>query len=1068
MTTFVGVHDHGTWDSPHLSTEQLRDWLENKLPPERETKVESHLECCDTCAEVLEKLDPPLAPLIERMRELNVDFPLAGNDRQRYDLGDEIARGGMGVVLRAFDNNIRRDVAIKVLREDGQDSAEIVRRFHQEAQIGGQLQHPGIAPVYEIGRLPDGRRFIAMKLVKGKTLADLLASSQDAAGDQAKFLGIFEQICQAMAFAHTRDVIHRDLKPANVMVGEFGEVQVMDWGLAKLLDEKQPAPARSEASAATAVVESATVDVDTGNSPHHTRMGQAMGTPAYMPPEQHQGQADKTADVFALGGILYEILTGELASGDLDVAGEQLDRCYCDQQLVQLAKDCLQRKPADRPPDAGAVATRISSHLNAIQTRLKEAEIATARANVRAEEERKRRQTTLWTVAAAATLLVIAGLSSWGIRNTVIERQNTAHARGLVDALPLADTARVPTLVEGMRLHREWTDPMLRQRFNQSKPGSTERLHAALALAPVDASKRDFLQEQLHQVTPRQFSVLRDTLRPYRDKIIDSLWPMASGEQHSAEARFRAAACLAEFAPSDERWNEIATFVAQHLTGTVSSTDFGYWLLYFQPASHQIVNELTAIHANRENPATHLKAAALALAEYCRREPDKLANVVLAADTSAEFKPLIASLRPHAATAKPLLIDQMRAKIAGQPDPQQRETHWQRQAIAAVALVQLGYGDKVWPLLKFTANPSIRSYVIEFLGQLDTDHNILFARLRQEDDVSIRRALIQALGGLDQERIPVADREGIAAWMAQSYTSDPDPGIHASASWALRRWKFPLPPMSEANRRVPSEILPVGEYRWFVNSQGQTMVAMSSMARRSNRTEQYNFAIASCELTASEFARFDDSHGKVPPELADRLRQDQRWAPDRPASSISWYAAAEYCNWLSARDGISEDQWVYEPGPDGKYSDGMKIKKNCLELRGYRLPTFREWRQACRCGTGSTYSFGDPVSLLDRYANTVLNSSGISKPVGQLLPNDAGLFDMHGNVLEWMLNAGKDAVTHHRLTVLSSPVRNDIRRLQCGGMFTDRPGNVRSAAEFAKRPDILDSIYGFRVARTIR
>jgi serine/threonine protein kinase len=158
---------------------------------------------------------------------------------ERYELGDEIARGGMGVVLHAFDNNLRRPVAIKILKQEAENNPDIVRRFLLEAHIGGQLQHPGIAPVYEIGRLADGHPYIAMKLVNGATLQTLLEQRQDIADDQAKFLGIFEQACQAVAFAHGRGVIHRDLKPANVMVGEFGEVQVMDWGIAKLLNDDQ-------------------------------------------------------------------------------------------------------------------------------------------------------------------------------------------------------------------------------------------------------------------------------------------------------------------------------------------------------------------------------------------------------------------------------------------------------------------------------------------------------------------------------------------------------------------------------------------------------------------------------------------------------------------------------------------------------------------------------------------------------------------------------------------------------------------------------------------------------------
>ena len=153
----------------------------------------------------------------------------------RYRIDGEIARGGMGSVLKGRDPDLGRDVALKVLREDFRDNVDMVRRFVEEAQIGGQLQHPGIVPIYEMGTFGDRRPFFAMKLVKGDTLAGFLDGRERPGRRLPRFLGIFESIAQTVAYAHARGVIHRDLKPSNVMVGTFGEVQVMDWGLAKVL-----------------------------------------------------------------------------------------------------------------------------------------------------------------------------------------------------------------------------------------------------------------------------------------------------------------------------------------------------------------------------------------------------------------------------------------------------------------------------------------------------------------------------------------------------------------------------------------------------------------------------------------------------------------------------------------------------------------------------------------------------------------------------------------------------------------------------------------------------------------
>src|SRR5262249_2530501 len=153
----------------------------------------------------------------------------------RYRIDGEIARGGMGSVLKGRDPDLGRDVALKVLRDDYRDDADMVRRFLEEAQIGGQLQHPGVVPIYALGTFAHRRPFFSMKLVKGHTLAQLLEHRSGPDDDRPRFLSVFEAIAQTVAYAHARGVIHRDLKPSNVMVGSFGEVQVMDWGLAKVL-----------------------------------------------------------------------------------------------------------------------------------------------------------------------------------------------------------------------------------------------------------------------------------------------------------------------------------------------------------------------------------------------------------------------------------------------------------------------------------------------------------------------------------------------------------------------------------------------------------------------------------------------------------------------------------------------------------------------------------------------------------------------------------------------------------------------------------------------------------------
>jgi hypothetical protein len=156
------------------------------------------------------------------------EIPDVADRSGRLQFLGEIARGGMGAVLKGRDPDLGRDLAVKVLLEDHRNRPEFIRRFIEEAQIAGQLQHPGIVPVYELGAFADRRPYFAMKLVKGRTLASLLAHRKEPADELPRLLGIFEQVAQTVAYAHARGVIHRDLKPSNIMVGSFGEVQVMD------------------------------------------------------------------------------------------------------------------------------------------------------------------------------------------------------------------------------------------------------------------------------------------------------------------------------------------------------------------------------------------------------------------------------------------------------------------------------------------------------------------------------------------------------------------------------------------------------------------------------------------------------------------------------------------------------------------------------------------------------------------------------------------------------------------------------------------------------------------------
>ncbi len=385
----------------------------------------------------------------------------------RYQILGEIARGGMGSVLRARDPHLGRDLALKVLLDHHRGRSDLVDRFVEEAQICGQLQHPGVVPVYELSTLADHRPFFTMRLVKGQTLAAILAERSGPGDDLPRFLAIFEAICQTMAYAHTRGVIHRDLKPSNVMVGSFGEVQVMDWGLAKVLaKEGQPSRERATPPANATVVATVRSKGDSDQS----QAGSVLGTPAYMAPEQARGETeaiDRRADIFALGSILCEILTGAPAfSGGsaieiLQAAGRadtafamvRLEQCGADLELLALARDCLAALAKDRPADAGVVAGRMTAYLAGVQERLRQAELSRAAERARAAlalakaaaERRARRLTG----ALAATVLLAGGLGAVGWRWVELQRvERVREASGRVN-LALQEATRLRGLAQG-------------------------------------------------------------------------------------------------------------------------------------------------------------------------------------------------------------------------------------------------------------------------------------------------------------------------------------------------------------------------------------------------------------------------------------------------------------------------------------------------------------------------------------------------------------------------------------------------------------------------------------------
>ena len=264
---------------------------------------------------------------IDRLRDV-ADFPIPATER--YEILEPIARGGMGTVYRGRDRELERTVAVKVLSAVV-ERPDVAARMQQEARILAGLEHPGIVPIYDLGVLEDGRMFYVMKLVSGPRL-------DEHAAQRPLFerLRLFTRICEPVAFAHAHGVVHRDLKPDNIMIGAFGEVMVMDWGVAQVSEMGNCSGQMANCG---------------------EQLSAVVGTRAYMPPEQAHGEVvDARADVFALGGILHFLLTGTAPDASV-MRGPRALQAIC--------RKARAGTPAARYPDVASLAADVDRFLAA-------------------------------------------------------------------------------------------------------------------------------------------------------------------------------------------------------------------------------------------------------------------------------------------------------------------------------------------------------------------------------------------------------------------------------------------------------------------------------------------------------------------------------------------------------------------------------------------------------------------------------------------------------------------------------------------------------------------------------
>ena len=449
------------------------------------------------------------------------------------------------------------------------------------------------------------------------------------------------------------------------------------------------------------------------------------------------------------------------------------------------------------------------------------------------------------------------------------------------------------------------------------------------------------------------------------------------------------------------------------------------------------------------------------------------------------------------ASGEPLITSSVWHRPTVQEEVKDRLAH--RQARAAIALVRMGKTEE-FPMLRHSADPRLRSFIVNWLSPLGADPKLIVSELDLIDpkakptpaqgqqamdailfhpETSMRRALILALGTYGTDGLSLSERQPLVRKLLDLYVDDPDSGIHGAAEWTLRQWK-----QQEKLQAADAELMKVkdrGDRRWFVNSQGQTFAVIEGPIEfrmgspptepdhqidetQHRKVIARRFAIAAREVTVEQHQRFV----KTNPQFAVDPSTVARYSPDSAGPTIgdSWYAAAAYCNWLSEQEGLPRHQWCYVPNQGGAYDDRMTIPADVLKRTGYRLPTDAEWEYSCRSGSITSRYYGVSTDLLGKYARYQANSQEHAWPGGSLLPNELGLFDMLGNVFEWVQDRAKRPDQTNDAIDIAETVDIKSHRLFRGGSFNYHPAIVRSAFLNGYAPSSSLTNVGFRLART--
>ena len=683
-----------------------------------------------------------------------------------------------------------------------------------------------------------------------------------------------------------------------------------------------------------------------------------------------------------------------------------------------------------------------------------------------------------------AALIAVIGLG-------LHEGNGRIQAHALRDRLLDANTTEVPTIVRNMVPYRRWLNPLLQDA--KSNKDARKQLHVRLALLPVDATQVNYLYDRLLDAKPDEVPVIREALTPHQDFLRDKLWTVAETPQKEKESqRLRAASALAKYDPESERWAKVQEAVGNDLVN-VPAVYLAAWMESLRPVRVKLLAPLSVVYGSLSRREVERSLATDILTDYAADQPQILADLVMNADEQ-QFAAIYPKIKEQGERGLFVLGSEIDRNLPAVAKDEEKEKLAKRQANAAVALLKMNRTEKVWPLLKHSPDPRVRSYLIHRLSPFGADSKAIVNHLDDELDITIRRALVLSLGEFSEQQLTMDGRTALVPKLQEIYRNHADPGLHAATEWLLRKWKQEdslkqagkewTNGKEQRTKRLAEieKTLATGEEQaspqWYVNSQGQTMVVipgpvefvMGSPKTEKSRGETENqhqrrigrtFAIGSQPVTLEQYR----SLTKVKYEIAEAYTRH----PDFPVVGINWYMAASYCNLLCKNEGIENKQWCYEMDSTGAVT---KLKADYLSLSGYRLPTEAEMEYATRARSVTSRYYGETEELQGHYAWYQTNSNELLQRVGTKKPNDFGLFDTQGNCFTWCQesfdaypNVGRQQVDDSEVNDLA--IISTKSRVMRGGSFVTQSSLVRSAYRISYQPSPRSFYIGFRLARTL-